>query len=407
MELWKECLSRSWPLLRKMAAWYRRFVLRRTCIIVVTGTYGKTTTQRAITTALGMEPDDVEKASFQSGVAKNLLLTLPWKRFAPFEVGIFKPGQMIEYARMMRPDIVVVNSIGTEHHRSFETLENTRNEKAKLLTGITPYGVAILNGDDPNVLWMRETTTRRVITYGFNEGNEVRASDWQTIWPEGSRFQAYVNGMSYRVQTRLHGRHMAYPVLAALAVVYATNQNVNVAVTALERLTPARGRMNVMALSNGIRVIQDDYKSSPETIETALDFLRSAPAARRLVVLGNITEPQDPQRKAYQTIGHLFGQFADFAFLLGSMDQAYASGAAAARMNRERIFKFHHDLRQAIETLRATLQPGDVLVVKGRLDDHLERITLALSGRKISCWRTRCRSRAYRCDNCPMLEKGW
>ncbi len=407
MELWKECLGRSWPVLREVARWYRRLVLRKTCVIVVTGTYGKTTTHRAITVALGMEPHGVEKASFQSGVAKGLLLTSPWQRFAPFEVGIFAPGQMIQYARMMEPDIVIVNSIGTEHHRAFKTLENTRDEKAQLLTGIAPHGIAILNGDDPNVLRMKGMTTRRVITYGFNEGNELRASDWQMIWPEGSRFHVHVNGKSYPVRTRLHGRHMAYPVLAALAVVYATNQDMNAAVTAMERLTPVRGRMQVVDLPNGTRIIQDDYKSALETIETALDFLRSIPATRRLVVLGNIAAPPNPQGQVYRRIGHRFAQFADLAFLLGSHDRRYASGAAAAGMRRERIMKFHNDLRQAINVLRDILQPGDVLVVKGRLDDHLERITLALSGRRIGCWRTECRSRAYRCGNCPMLEKGW
>jgi len=407
MELWKECLGRSWSILREVTGWYRRLVFRRTCVIVITGSYGKTTTQRAITVALGMEPDRVEKASFQSGVAKALLLTPPWRHFAAFEVGIFAPGQMIEYARMMQPDIVVVNSIGTEHHRAFKTLENTRDEKAQLLTGLAPHGTAILNGDNPNVLWMKRMTARRVITYGFNEGNELRASDWQMIWPEGSRFQVHLNGMSYSVRTRLHGRHMAYPVLAALAVVHATNQDMNAAVTAMERLTPARGRMQVVELPNGPRIIQDDYKSPLETIETALDFLRSIPAARRLVVLGNITDPPNPQRQVYRRIGHRFAQFADFAFLLGSQDRSYASGAAAAGMPRERIIRFHNDLRQAIEVLRNTLQDGDVLVVKGRLEDHLERITIALSGQKIGCWRTECRSRAYRCNNCPMLEKGW
>jgi UDP-N-acetylmuramyl pentapeptide synthase len=354
-----------------------------------------------------MEPDAVEKASFQSGVAKALLLTPPWQRFAPFEVGIFQPGQMIQYARMIRPNIVVVNSIGMEHQRAFKTLENTRDEKAQLLTGIARHGTAILNGDDPHVLWMRGMTTHRVITYGFNEGNEVRASDWQMIWPEGSRFQVYLNGMSYSVRTHLHGRHMVYPVLAALAVVYATNQDIKAAATSMQRLTPARSRMQVVELPNGAHIIQDDYKSPLETIETALDFLRSIPAARRLVVLSNISDPPNPQRQAYRMIGHRFAQFADFALLLGSMDQAYASGAAAAGMPRERIIKFHNDLRHAVEVLQNTLEPGDVLVVKGRLDDHLERITLALSGRRIGCWRTVCRSRAYRCSNCPMLEKGW
>jgi UDP-N-acetylmuramoyl-L-alanyl-D-glutamate--2,6-diaminopimelate ligase len=311
---------------------------------------------------------------------------------------------MIQYARMMEP-IVVVNSIGTEHHREFKTLENTRDEKAHL-TGIAPHGIAILNGDDPNAF--DEGTQRGESSPGLTRAT-TRASDWQTLWPEGSRFHIHVNGKSYPVRTRLHGMHMAYPVLAALAVVHATNQSMNAAVTAIERLTPARGRMNVVALPNGARIIQDDYKSSLETIETALDFLRSIPAARRLVLLGSISEPPNPQRQVYRRFGHRFAQFADIALLLGPKDrcQSYASGAVAAGMPRERIMKFHNDLKQAIEALRKTLQPGDVLMIKGRLNDHLERITLALSGQKVGCWRAECRSRAYRCDNCPMLEKGW
>jgi len=133
MELWKECLARTWPILGVVATWYRQLVLRRTRVIVVTGTYGKTTTQRAITFALGMKPDRVEKSGSRTGAAKALLLTPPWQRFAPFEVGIFGPGQMSQFARMMQPNIAVVNSIGMEHQRAFKTLENTRDEKAQLL----------------------------------------------------------------------------------------------------------------------------------------------------------------------------------------------------------------------------------------------------------------------------------
>ena len=83
MELWKEFLDGSWPILSRAARCYRRLVLRGTCVIVVAGTYGKTTTQRAITAALGMKPDTVEKANAPSGVAKALVMTPPWQRFAP------------------------------------------------------------------------------------------------------------------------------------------------------------------------------------------------------------------------------------------------------------------------------------------------------------------------------------
>jgi UDP-N-acetylmuramoyl-tripeptide--D-alanyl-D-alanine ligase len=407
MELWKDILTSSWPLLRVASGIHRRTLLRRTCIITVTGTYGKTTAARAITMALGGPENRPEIANSKSGLAKALLITPPWRSNAVFEVGIIEPGEMVQYARMFMPRIVVITSIGLEHQRNFGSVETLRSEKAKMLSLLPRDGTAILNGDDPNVYWMKSQTDRRVITYGFSETNDVRAINFHTIWPSGTRFECQIAGRSIPVFTRLHGKVMIYPALAAFSAALATGRNLDEVPVALEKMQAIRGRMQVFTLPGGAIVIQDEFKSSPETIEAAIDFLKEIPACRRILVLGEIDQITGSIGPVYRDLAARFGSFADRLILLGGNAYKFSSGAHSAGMEHQKISNCRKALAKAIEILRSELRDGDVVLVKGRSRQHLERIGLALKGKNVRCQVFQCQSRAYRCDTCPVLETGW
>jgi hypothetical protein len=88
---------------------YRRMALRHTRLVVVTGSFGKTTTARTISVALGGTDQDVNSYNFKSYVALAILKTPPWRRFAVIEAAIDGVGQMIQYAKMIRPDVAIVS----------------------------------------------------------------------------------------------------------------------------------------------------------------------------------------------------------------------------------------------------------------------------------------------------------
>src|SRR5215469_7332300 len=46
-------VATAWPRIAPLAAWYRRWIIPRTCIIAVVGSLGKTTTRRMTAAALG------------------------------------------------------------------------------------------------------------------------------------------------------------------------------------------------------------------------------------------------------------------------------------------------------------------------------------------------------------------
>ena len=145
---------RLWPLLSRLARLHRRTVVRHTRVIAVTGTFGKSTTARAVATAINAPIHAGMAYNAFSSVARAVLRIRPGQRHAVIEVGISGRGQMETYASLIRPDVTVVTSIGSEHHPTLPRLENTREEKAHMVRALAASGLAILNGDDPHVMWM-------------------------------------------------------------------------------------------------------------------------------------------------------------------------------------------------------------------------------------------------------------
>ena len=392
----------------RMARLYRATWVRQTRIIAVIGSFGKTTTTRTVSAALGHS--DLRFIGWNCGVAlpMALLRIRPWARYAAIEAAIAGKNQMDKYAELLRPDLVVVTTIGSEHHTSLGTLEDTRAEKAKMLEALPVSGQAILNADDPNVLWMRERTQASVITYGLAESALIRASDVDARRIEGLRFRLHVRGESRDVQTRLIGRQMVYPILAACAVGHAEGLDTDQVVRSLEGVEPTANRLQpIHHEPSGAWILLDAYKSAEETIWTALDAMASLTAKRKIIVLGDVEEPRGSQGPIYKAIGLRVAEIADRALFIGGKTnfQRLKVGMTAGGLAREAMSNVRGNPLEAVGLLEPDLREGDLVLIKGRCTQHLERIALTLLGRQVGCTARFC-SRRYDCPSCPRLRWG-
>jgi UDP-N-acetylmuramoyl-tripeptide--D-alanyl-D-alanine ligase len=342
-----------------------------------------------------------------SWIAFALMRIRPGQRHAVIEVGISKPGLMKGYARTVGPEVAVITAIGSEHHRSLGTLEVTRAEKSWMVQVLPASGTAVLNGDDPNVMWMKEKTRARVVTFGFGATCDVRADEIRLDWPRGTCFRLTAFGEERDVAVRLLGRHMIYPILAAVAVSHVEGYALDPALARLRELAPTPGRMDPVLLPNGVTVLRDDFKSTLETVHTALDVLAQIPASRRVVLLGSVSEPPGPQRPMYQALGERVAEIASHLVLFHNEFEPYWSGARRGGMPRTSVTNAGRSARDAAEALSQLLQPGDVLLIKGRGPEKLDRVRLILEGRRVGCDIRYCSLRTQECGQCPMLERGW
>ncbi len=399
--------QRSWPLLWLIAFLYRRLFLRKVGIVVVIGSYGKTTTLRAIKTVLQRPLSRFYQGNCWSYVAAAVLRIRPGDAFEAIEIGIDGKGQMSKYARLVKPQLVVVTSIGSEHHRSLGNLEQTRAEKSQMIRQLSPSATVFLNGDDSNVLWMRQHTPVRIVTFGFHPHNDFRAVTVYAATVKGTRFRCLTDELDVPVQTRLLGRHMVYPVLSALAVAHILGISHQSAIERLGTLRPTPGRMETVALKNNILLIRDEFKSSLETILRAFKVLKKMAGIRKIIVMGEVSEPPGSQGPIYRDIGNQMAAIFDRIVIVGVNYQRYAVGATRAGFDREKIFDAGNSVMSAITYLGTFLKSGDIVFIKGRDTQRLERISLALMGRNVKCAIQSCDARPHRCDTCPMLETGW
>lgn len=399
---------RAWPLMSRLARLYRRTIARRQRVVAVVGSFGKSTTMRAVAAALAAPQPRSMTANAWTSVAMAVLRIRPAQRHAVIEVGIGGRGQMDQYARLLRPDVTVVTSIGSEHHGSLGSLEVTRSEKARMIAAMPASGIAVLNGDDPHVLWMRTHAPGRVIEFGFGTRCDIRADRVRLDWPHGTRFDLEAFGQRRRdVTVRLVGRQMIYPVLAAVAVALAEGVALDEALSRLRTLAPTPGRMAPVPLPNGAIVLRDDYKSTLETIHAALDVLAEIPAARRIVLFGDLSEPQGHERPIYLALGIRAARVASRLVVIGRGFRRYWAGARRAGMPRSSVVDGGRTVHEAAAALQKMLQPGDVLLLKGRRPQKLDRVRMILQGRRVRCDIPFCDIRSMECENCPMLERGW
>jgi UDP-N-acetylmuramoyl-tripeptide--D-alanyl-D-alanine ligase len=398
---------RLWPVMSRMARGYRCTIARRTRIVAVVGSFGKSTTTRAVAAALAAPGIKSTTANAWTSVAMAILRIRPSQRHAAIEVGIAAPGEMAQYARLLRPDVTVVTSIGSEHHSSLGSLDATRAEKVRMLAGMPASGIAVLNGDDPNVVWMSAHAPGRVILFGFGARCDVRAENIRLDWPQGTRFHLSAFGREHEVSVRLIGRQMIYAVLASIAVALAESFALDDALSRIRLLPPTPGRMDPVPLPNGAIVLRDDYKSPLETIYAALDALAEIPAQRRVVLFGDLSEPKGRERPIYAALGSRVALVASQLVVIGRGFSGYWAGARRAGMPNSAITNGGRNVHDAAAALQKMLQPGDVLLIKGRRPQKLDRVRIILEGRRVRCDIVFCDIRTMECEECPMLERGW
>ncbi len=397
----------AWPLVAPAASLYRRIALRHTRVVTIVGSFGKTTTARCVLAALEGREDPRIGLNSWTSQAMALLRTPASSRFAVIEVGIARPGEMKVFARFHRPDMVIVTGIGSEHNRSLGTLESIRQEKVQMVRALSREGTVVLNGDDPNVRWMSTQTRSRVVTYGFGGDVDIRAEQVRMNWPRGTRIKIMAGGDSLQVESRLVGRAPVYAILAAVAAAWSQGLPLQTLPARLETITPGRGCLEVAKLSDDVFLICDDFKASPETIESAFDLLSQVPAGRRLLIMGNVSEPPGKQGPVYRHFGERMAEVADQVIVIGGRFKRYRVGARRAGLSVEAIRSAGQSVIRASRMVREAMRPGDVILIKGRDTQRLERVALALEGRNVRCDIPVCQAVRPSCRDCPLLEVGW
>ncbi|MGQ9635244.1 MAG: hypothetical protein ACUVXB_13495 [Bryobacteraceae bacterium] len=98
---------------------------------------------------------------------------------------------------------------------------------------------------------------------------------------------------------------------------------------------------------------------------------------------------------------------ASLTYFVTSRNQSYASGAAEAGCRARTSGRCPAACCTVTAALQRELRSRDVVLIKGRDTQRLERIAFVLAGRPVRCDIEFCRAMPMRGAQCGMLERGW
>jgi len=340
-------------------------------IVGITGSNGKTTTKNMLARILEPAGETVSpRASFNNEVGAPLTMLRVGRdtRFLVSEFGASAPGEIARLAGLVEPDIGVVLMVGMAHAGGFGGIEATFHAKSELIRSLRPGGIAVLNADDARVRDMAPIAAERGATvrwFGHSAEAEVRASDVE-VSASGTRFTLTVDGVSRPVALRVLGAHHVMNALAAVAAAAALGVDPADSVTRLEAMELAeRWRMQPLG-SDRVRIINDAYNASPDSMTAALRTLAqiTAPGERMVAVLGAMSELGEFAGEEHDRIGELAVRLRipRIVVIGAEARRMYISAIAEGSWSDEAVF--FPDADQAYAYLMDELRDGDRVLVK-------------------------------------------
>ena len=364
---------------------------QNTIFIGITGSNGKTSTKEATAAVLSRQAPTLKTfASYNNevGYPLTLLRLEPQHRYAVLEMGAQWVGELAWLSNTIaRPDWSIITNVGAAHLEYFGSQERVAVAKSELVKVLTPQGIAILNYDDPYVRDMAAQTDARVLFYGLGEGAEVCGSDIAGDTLGGRSLTLHYNGQQKRVQLHIPGSHGVMMALAAAAAGCAAEMQLDDICTALESLSPARGRGEIKAGPNGSILIDDTYNANRQSIIAIIQAMQSTelpPGGKRWVVLGDIFELGRYARAEHRISGEALADKVDYLIAVGDKARYYVEGAILGGMPSDHVYYFAADVdeeaeledakRAAAEVLKQNVQSVDLVLLKGSRGMRLETI---------------------------------
>ncbi len=342
--------------------------------IAVAGTHGKTSTTSLIASLLakaGLDPTFVIGGKLNS-IGAN----------AQLGSGRYLVAEADESDASflhLQPMMAVLTNIDHDHMSTYENdFSRLRDTFLEFLHHLPFYGLAVVCIDDPVINALVDEIQRPVLTYGFDEQAQIRASD---LMQEGnvSRFKVALPCATslLDVQLNMAGKHNVENALGAIAVAYELGVSLDVMQEALSTFQGVDRRLQqygVISVTGRQVLMIDDYAHHPTELRASIDAVQQGWPEKRLVLVFQ------PHR--YSRTRDLFDEFVrilaevDVLLLLDvyAAGETPISGAGSADLCRSIRARggvdplLIKDMDELVATLKNVLSDNDLVLTLGAGD---------------------------------------
>ena len=278
--------------LQQLATFHRSKI--KTKIIAVTGSNGKTTTKDLIYKVLSGK---YKVCSTQGnlnnhiGVPLTILSIKSEDQFGVVEMGANHPGEIRNLCGIAQPGYGLITNIGRAHLEGFGSVEGVMKAKQELYTYLQDSnGKVFVNCGDKVLMDMLGNFTGEKIRYGNCEGSICSGE----ISESNPFLNIYANvggqdGNPSDIRTRMLGDFNFENILAALAVGFHFDVNVNMMINAISDYVPDQLRLQMVKTEYNTLFV-DAYNANPTSMEAAIRNFQKNPGKNKILIIGEMAE---------------------------------------------------------------------------------------------------------------------
>ena len=351
-------------------------------VVAVTGANGKTSTKDMAAAVLATSfRTHASRESFNNevGLPVTLLGAAPGTQVVVAEMGARHVGDVAILCGIARPDLAIVTNVGVAHLEVFGSWERIVEASAEPIEALGPDGVAVLNADDAVVAGYAGRTAGRVVTFGLASDADVRAEGVSLDSEGRATFTLVCGAERVPVTLAVAGEHMVSNAFAAAATGVTLGVPLAACTDALSNAAVSQWRMETFTTPAGVRVVNDAYNANPESMTAALRAARwMAGEGHLIAVLGTMAELGPIAAREHERIGELAARIrVDRLIVVGASARSIVDAGLREGVEPDNVACYENP-DQALEDVRRSARPGDLVLFKGSRVAGLERLAEAL-----------------------------
>lgn len=316
-----------------------------------------------------------------------LIFPIEYPEILVLEMGADRPGDIKYLTSFIKPNAGVITDFSSSHIEFFKNIEGVAKEKSILVKELDEKGLAVINADNPLVAKLEDQLKCAVITFGFSDAAQMRATDINFSFGEDQELKGLSFKLNYKGTTlpvRLNNvlaKHQVYSALAAVAVGVGFGINLVEAGASLEKFSFPVGRMNLISGIKKSHIIDDTYNSSPTSAAAAINALNeinivavpNEKKSGKIIVLGDMLELGNEEEEKHREIGRRIAEVGcDIFMAVGKRIKWAGEEMAKAGFPQEKIFYFENPM-EAGKKLKDLISEGDHILVKGSQGMRMEK----------------------------------
>lgn len=335
-------------------------------VIAITGSVGKTSTKDVVANVVNQKYRTLKTIGNNNN---NIglpftILRMQEEEAMVLEMGMNHFGEISLLTSIAKPTICIITNIGTSHIGNLGSRENILKAKLEILEGNQSQTVIINNDNDLLHKWYEENKNKMDIkTYGIKEKSDLNAN--HIVLNElSSEFTCNLDGKDEKIIVPVGGEHFILNSLCAAMVGKILKINSEKIIKGIEKFELTKKRMDITELENGVKIINDAYNASLESMSASLKVLSEFKQNRKIAVLGDMLELGEYSQKLHEKVGEeVYQNKIDMLMCSGKNAKYIVKRAKELGMSEENIYYFETK-EEIINKLKEISKKGDIILLK-------------------------------------------